>query len=145
MTMHKLCINVFYVYFNIYFLHRMMQKEKAQREAAENARQSANPPSQQLAAGTPAVATPDNDSKENDNLTTPPSQVHPQPSATTTLSTPILRGRGQPCKDLQSPPTDDKPTGGSKAEILCWQKKYNTAKWIYEKLTSHDAKMYRQS
>ena len=77
----------------------MAQKEKAQREAAENARQSANPLSQQLDAGTPAVATPDNDSKENDNLTTPPSQVCPQPSATTTCSTQILRGRGSPRKD----------------------------------------------
>ena len=143
--MHKLSINVFYIYFNICFLHRTTQKEKAQREAAENARQSANPPAQQLPAGNPAVATPDNDSKENDNLTTPPSQVHPRWSATPTLSTPINRARGQPHKDLQPLSTDDKPTSGSKAEILHWQKKYKTAKWRYDKLTSDDAKTYRQS
>ena len=127
------------------FLHRMTQKEKAQREVAENARQSANPPAQQLPTGTLTVATPDNDSKENDNLTTPSSEVHPRWSTTPTLSTPINMGRGRPSKDLQPPSTDDKPTSGSKAEILHWQKKYNTAKWRYDKLTSDDAEMYRQS
>ena len=82
--MHKIHINVFYIYFNICFLHRMTQKEKAQREATENARQYANPPAQQLPAGIPAVATSDNDSKENDNLNPPPSQVHFRWSATHT-------------------------------------------------------------
>ena len=109
--------------------------------------QSANPPAQQLPAAIPAVATSDNDSKENDNLNPPPSQVHSWWSATHThtLSTPNNRGRGQPCKDLQPPSTDDKSTNGSEAEILCWQKKYNTAKWRYDKLTSDDAKTHRQS
>ena len=60
-------------------------------------------------------------------------------------STPHVRARGRPCKEPQPPSEADKPVDGMKEELLHWQKRYNAARWQYEKLTSEDAENYHES
>ena len=40
---------------------------------------------------------------------------------------------------------DDKPENATREEMLRWQKKKNTAKWRYKKLSSQNAEKYRES
>ena len=130
----------------------MTQREKAQREAADKAKQTtASPPQQQLPAATPhpASSPPVNVIQDDDNddipvVITPPAQLCSGRSPTPAGRSSGSRGRGQPRKQPQPPSTDDKPVNASKAEMLRWQKKFNTAKRRYEILTSKDAEAYRQ-
>ena len=34
---------------------------------------------------------------------------------------------------------------GTKEDLKCWQKKFNAAKWRYEKLTSEEEESYREA
>lgn len=126
---------------------RRTQKEKAEREAAELAKQSVVPPQLQM----PEIPMPGSSMEhqtDDSNGPTPPASaspvVRPKQAVTSTLTTPIGRGRGRPRKYPQPPTTEDKPKNASKAEMLRWQKKYNTAKWRYDKLTSQDAESFRK-
>ena len=83
-------INYVYIYFNICFLRRWTQKEKAQREADEKAKQS--PASSR--AGTPGK---DDKDKDDGNAATPP----PKRSVIPTLTTSVTRLRGHPRKEPQ--------------------------------------------
>ena len=127
-------INYIYIYFNICFLCRWTQKEKAQREADEKAKQSP-------ASSRAGTLGKDDKDKDDGNAATPP----PKRSVIPTLTTSVTRPRGHPRKEPQPPTTDDKPKNASKEDMLWWWKKYNTAKWRCEKLTSDDAETYRQS
>ena len=40
---------------------------------------------------------------------------------------------------------DNKPINASKSQMLKWQKKYNVAKWRFDKLSSEDAESYRDA
>ena len=127
----------------------MTQREKAQREAADKAKQTtASPPQQQLPAATPhpASSPPVNVIQDDDIpvVITPPAQLCSGRSPTPAGRSSGSRGRGRPRKQPQPPSTDDKPVNASKAEMLRWQKKFNTAKRRYEILTSKDAEAYRQ-
>ena len=56
-----------------------------------------------------------------------------------------MRARGKPCKEPQPRSEADKPVDRTKEELLCWQKRYNAARWQYKKLTSEDAENYHES
>ena len=149
---HNLHISLIYIYFNICICYKTTQREKAQREAADKAKQTtAPPPQQQLPAATPhPPSSPpvdviqDDDNDDIPVVVTPPAQLRSGRSPTPAGRSSGSRGRGRPCKQPQPPSTDDKPVNASKAEMLRWQKKFNTAKRRYEILTSKDAEAYRQ-
>ena len=58
--------------------------------------------------------------------------------------TPVIRKRGRPRKVPQPPSYDDHPVNASSEEIKKWQKRKNSEKWRYEKLTSVEASDYRE-
>ena len=58
--------------------------------------------------------------------------------------TPVIHKRGRPRKVPQPPSYDDRPVNASSEEIKKWQKRKNSEKWQYEKLTSVEASDYRE-
>ena len=135
---------------NVLLLCRRTQKEQAEQEKAEELQCQAS-----QTQVTPSQATPSN------NLLPPQlpqaSPVPIQTSSTPTIEpkvenvtatsqfTPSQRPRGRPQKDMLPPSMDDKPINTSKSEMLKWQKKYNAAKWRFDKLSSEDAESYRDA
>ena len=106
----------------------MTQKEKAEREKHEDVEKNQ--------AQLPSTQSPL-------QPTTPSGPAH-APYLATSVSKP--RGsRGRPRKEPQPPSADDKPLNASKEELMRWQKKFNTRKWRYEKLTSDEAQEYRDA
>ena len=91
----------------------------------------------------PVDVIQDDDNDDIPVVVTPPARLHSGRSPTPAGRSSGIRGRGQPRKQPQPPSEDDKPVNASKAEMLRWQMKFNTAK-RYEILTSKDAEAYRQ-
>ena len=92
----------------------------------------------------PVDVIQDDDNDDMPVVVTPPVQLHSGRSPTPAGRSSGSRGMGRPRKQPQSPSTDDKPVNARKAEMLQWQKKFNTAKRRYEILASQDAEAYRQ-
>ena len=116
-------------------LFRRTQKEQAEHDKHQ-VKETATPRTCQLPQQKPeppSIRTPSPPVVIDDPN---PSLVTPQQSHKT---------RGRPHKDLIPPTKDDMPVNASKAEMLRWKKKYNTAVWRYSKLTSGDADAYRES
>ena len=56
----------------------------------------------------------------------------------------MIRKRGKARKVPQPPSYDDHPVNASAEEMIKWQKRKNSEKWRYEKLTSGEASEYRE-
>ena len=99
---HNLHISLIYIYFNICICYRTTQREKAQREAADKAKQTtAPPPQQQLPAATPPPPSSppvdviqDDDNDDIPVVVTPPAQLRSGRSPTPAGRSSGSRGRG---------------------------------------------------
>ena len=131
---------------NMLLLFRRTQKEQAEhnKHQVKEKEDIATPMTHQLPQQKPEPTPPSIQTPlpavviddPNDDISPGISMVTPHQSHKT---------RGRPCKYLIPPTKDDKPVNVSKAEMLRWEKKYNTAMWRYSKLTSDDADAYRES
>ena len=69
-------MSLIYMYFNICISYRMTQRERAQREAADKAKQTTAPPPQLPAATPPLPSSPPVDVDQDDDI---PVAITPPP------------------------------------------------------------------
>ena len=129
----------------LYF--RRTQKEEAERhKAAEEAK--VTPCSKAAQSHHDVVLINPSPSPGSDDFQedTPKRRLQPLSlKYTSGRVTPSIRGRGRPRKEPKPPSEADKPVHGTKEDLKRWQKKFNAAKWRYEKLTSKEAESYREA